>query len=64
MEQKPVVIEKRGEIGFLILNQPARGNMLSQALFDGIIEALEELNVDNEIGLIIVKNIQYLKFAK
>jgi enoyl-CoA hydratase/carnithine racemase len=55
MEQKSVVIEKRGEIGFLILNQPSRGNMLSQALFDGIIETLEELNIDDEIRLIIVK---------
>jgi enoyl-CoA hydratase/carnithine racemase len=57
MEQKPVILEKRGEIGFLILNQPRRGNMLSRALFAGIIEGLEELDVDNEVRLIIVKGL-------
>ena len=55
MEHKSVIIEKREEIGFLILNHPETSNLLNEELFKGISRTLEELNADDEVRLIIVK---------
>jgi len=55
MRQKDILIEKRGEIGFLILNHPETGNLLNEELFNRISRTLEELNVDDEVRLIIIK---------
>ncbi len=55
MEHKYVVVEKRGEIGFLILNRPEVGNLLNQEFFTEISQTLEELDADHEVRLIVVK---------
>lgn len=55
MEQQSVVIEKKGGIAFLVLNQPETGNLLNEKLFSEISRTLEELNADEEVRLIIIK---------
>jgi enoyl-CoA hydratase/carnithine racemase len=55
MEHKSLIVEKRGEMAFLIFNQPNKGNMLDKAMINGITQTLEELNGDDEVRLIIVK---------
>lgn len=55
MEHKYVTIEKKGEIGFLILNRPQVNNALNSELITEIAQTLEELNRDHEVRLIIVK---------
>ena len=55
MKQKDILIEKRGEIGFLVLNHPETGNVLNEGLFNEISRTLEELNLDDEVRLIVVK---------
>ena len=55
MEQQDIVIEKKGEIGFLILNHPETNNLLNEGLFNKISQALEEMNADDEMKVIVVK---------
>lgn len=55
MEHKSVIIDKREGIGFLILNHPETSNLLNEELFNKISRTLEELNLDDEVRLIIVK---------
>ncbi|RLC61138.1 MAG: enoyl-CoA hydratase/isomerase family protein [Chloroflexi bacterium] len=55
MTPNKIITEKQGEIGFLTLNYPERGNVLNEELFHGISRTLEELNVDDEVRLIIIK---------
>lgn len=55
VEQKDVIVEKEGEIVFLTLNHPGRGNVLSEKLYSEICRNLEELNADDEVRLIIIK---------
>lgn len=55
MGQKDIIVEKKGEIVFLIMNHPETGNLFNEKLFDGVAQALEEVNSDNESRLIIVK---------
>ena len=55
MGQKDIIIEKKGEIGFLIMNHPETGNLFNEGLFNGVAQTLEELNADDELRLIVVK---------
>lgn len=55
MGHKNIAVDKKGEIGFLILNRPEAGNVLNQELFTDISQTLEELNRDEKVRLIIVK---------
>jgi len=55
VERKSVIIEKREEIGFLILNHPETSNLLNEELFSKISRTLEGLNLDDEVRLIVVK---------
>jgi len=55
LEYKNIAVEKKGEIGFLILNRPELGNRLNQESFTEICQALEEMNKDDKVRLIIVK---------
>lgn len=55
MERKSVIVEKKGGIGFLILNHPETSNLLNERLFNEISRTLEELNLDDEVRLIVVK---------
>jgi len=57
VEQQSVVIEKKGGITFLTLNQPETGNLLNEKLFSEISRTLEELNVDDQVRLIVVKGV-------
>ena len=55
MEHKNVAVDKKGGIGFLILNRPPVNNALNQELLTDISQTLEEFDRDREVRLIIVK---------
>lgn len=55
MGQKDIGIEKKGGVGFLILNRPELGNRLNQESLVGISQALKEMDADDEVRVIIVK---------
>ena len=55
MEYKNIAVDKKGEIGFLILNRPEVGNRLGQESFTEICQTLKELSADDDVRLIIVK---------
>jgi enoyl-CoA hydratase/carnithine racemase len=51
----PVVIERRGAIAIVSLDRPAQRNAMSAALVSDLIEALDHLEHDTEIGAIVLK---------
>jgi enoyl-CoA hydratase/carnithine racemase len=55
MRKKYVLTEKKGEIGYLILNRPQASNFLNQQFFSDIIQTLLELDADPKLRLIMVK---------
>ena len=55
MAYQTVIIEKRRHIGILTLNRPQARNTLNEQLFQDIVAALQELENDGEVRVIIVK---------
>lgn len=53
-DSSPILIERRGPVGLITLNRPAKLNALNSALMDGLEEALHELDEDPEIGAIVI----------
>lgn len=54
MEEAPVLVERRGKVGLVTLNRPAKLNALNAALLDGLEAALHELDDDPEVGAIVI----------
>jgi len=52
---EPLLFEKKGNVGLLILNRPEERNALSLELIDNIQEKLNLLKKDDEIKVIIIK---------
>ena len=55
MGYKNIIVDREGEIGFLTLNRPQVGNRLDLEVYAEICQALEELDMDREVRVIIVK---------
>lgn len=55
MGRKNITVEKKGGIGFLILNRPEVDNRLSQEFLAEISQTLGEMNADDKVRLIIIK---------
>jgi enoyl-CoA hydratase len=55
MSEKCVLIEKIGRIAYVILNRPEKLNALSADLFRDLDLALEELEKDDSISVLIIK---------
>jgi enoyl-CoA hydratase len=55
MSEKCVLIEKVGRIAYVILNRPEKLNALSADLFRDLDLALEELEQDDSISVLIIK---------
>ncbi|PWA08765.1 crotonase [Pueribacillus theae] len=55
MAEKNILIERIGKIGYLILNRPQKLNALSVELLNDFDKALDEIEADNEISVLIIK---------
>lgn len=55
MSEKLVLIERKGKIAYLILNRPNKLNALSLELFNQFDEALNELEADDSVSVVIIK---------
>lgn len=54
MDNNLVVIEKKARVGIIYLNDPSRRNPLTNAMVTKLIEAIESLDADEEIGAIVL----------
>lgn len=64
MSDKPAIyLEKDGPIGWLILNQPAKRNALSKAMWAAIPGLLENAANDKSIRVVVVRGIDQRAFA-
>jgi enoyl-CoA hydratase len=52
--EQPVLVERRGAVGIVTLNRPAKLNALNAALLDALEQALHELDDDPDIGAIVI----------
>jgi enoyl-CoA hydratase len=55
MEDQLVLIEKKGKIAYVILNRPDKLNALSRELFQAFDEALNQLEKDQDVSVLIIK---------
>jgi enoyl-CoA hydratase len=55
MEQPCVLVEKKGRIAYIILNRPDKLNALNQQLFTELDSALEDIEKDESISVVILK---------
>ncbi len=53
-EPAPVLLERRGRVGWLTLNRPQQLNALNDALMDRLGALLRELDADEGIGCIVI----------
>jgi len=51
---KPVFVKREGAIGYLLLNRPAKKNAMSEAMWTAIPEALQILDRDRDVRVIIL----------
>ncbi|UZM99942.1 enoyl-CoA hydratase/isomerase family protein [Lysinibacillus sp. MHQ-1] len=58
-----IYVEKNGYIATLVLNRPDKRNSLSRAMFQAIIDELEELRTDMSIKLLIVRGVNEVAFS-
>jgi len=54
-EMKTVILEKKGKIGFLTLNRPAKLNTLNDDILNDMYAGVIELDQDDEIRVVIIK---------
>jgi len=52
--ETPILVERRGPVGVVTLNRPAKLNALNAALLDALDQALHELDDDPDIGAIVI----------
>ena len=53
--EKAVLIERKGKIAYIILNRPEKLNALNAALFRDLDGALDELEHDDSVSVVIIK---------
>ena len=53
--EKEVLIERKGRIAYIILNRPEKLNALNKALFQHLDAALDELEHDDSVSVVIIK---------
>jgi Delta3,5-Delta2,4-dienoyl-CoA isomerase len=54
-EENPFIIEKRGKIAWLILNNPKKRNAMGLAFFSDIVKHFEDFDSDPEIRVVVIK---------
>ena len=55
MEYEYVLTEKKGRIGYVILNRPKKLNALNKAFVGEIVDALKGMDDDREVRVIVIK---------
>src|SRR5262249_49873133 len=50
----PLLVERRGAVGVVTLNRPAKLNAMNGAMVEGLERALQELDDDEAIGAIVI----------
>lgn len=55
MSDRPIYLEKQGEIGVLVLNRPEKLNALNQEVWQGIIDLCGEVADDPDIKVLILR---------
>ena len=54
MEAKTVLVKKEGHIATIIMNRPEAMNALSHALFEDLLAALDEVNRDDDVWVVVI----------
>jgi len=54
MSSETVIVEKKGRVGLIRLNRPSALNALNSALKDELLEAADSLDIDSNIGCIVI----------
>lgn len=63
MTKPAIYLEKDGSIGWLVLNQPAKRNALSKAMWDAIPGLLDEALADGAIRSVVIRGVDAAAFA-
>jgi enoyl-CoA hydratase/carnithine racemase len=50
----PILVERRGAVGLVILNRPEKLNALNSDLSDQLVSAVQELDADEGVGAIVL----------
>src|SRR4051812_44761746 len=51
---EPILVERRGRVGLVTLNRPAKLNALNSALVERLEQALRTLDADDDVGAIVI----------
>lgn len=63
MSDKPIYLEKHGEVADIVLNRPDKLNALNKEVWEGIIALMGEVEADHEIKVVILRSSQTRAFA-
>ena len=63
MTKPAIYLEKDGSIGWLVLNQPAKRNALSKAMWDAIPGLLADALADGAIRSVVIRGVDAAAFA-
>jgi enoyl-CoA hydratase len=55
--ENPVLVEHEAPLGWMIINRPHKRNALNYRAWQRIVEAMEELNADPEVRVIIMRGV-------
>ncbi|MGH7836327.1 MAG: enoyl-CoA hydratase-related protein, partial [Candidatus Binataceae bacterium] len=60
--ENPVLVEHEAPLGWIIINRPEKRNALNFAAWRGIVAAMEELNADPAVRVIIMRGVTHGAF--
>ncbi|HZP46587.1 MAG TPA: enoyl-CoA hydratase [Candidatus Binataceae bacterium] len=55
--ENPVLVEHEAPLGWIVINRPEKRNALNFAAWRGIVAAMEELNADDAVRVIILRGV-------
>ncbi|MEM7423601.1 MAG: enoyl-CoA hydratase [Pseudomonadota bacterium] len=55
MSSDKLIAEKEGAIGWITFNNPAKHNAVSKDMWDGLADAIEDFNADDDVRVIVLK---------
>lgn len=63
MSERPIYLEKHGEVADIVLNRPDKLNALNKEVWEGVIELIGEIETDHEIKVVILRSSNERAFA-
>ncbi len=63
MLTEKMISEKRGPVGIMTFNNPARLNAVSMDMWEGVVEILEDFRNDNDIRVVVLKGAGHKAFV-